>query len=279
MNVRFLISLACMLLLAGCVSTSDIERMQAQIFDLQDQVAELKRSQNNEVQQVNARIEQKTDELLRSYADLTARVAAVDERMATNVGTVEQTNYRIDRLAQQVTQLQAEIVSLRGGAALPGTSSATPGPVAPSSEEIVVGATPPRGSAAPPSDDPIEIYQSAYRDYQRGNYDLARAGFEQFLDLVPQSDLADNAAYWIGECFFAQKKHRDAIAWFDQVINDYSGSDKVPSALLKKGFAYIEMGERAQGIVQLQYVIHEHPRSSEADIARQRLAAMGIQTP
>jgi tol-pal system protein YbgF len=145
----------------------------------------------------------------------------------------------------------------------------------PSTEEIVVGGDP----SVISSDDPIEVYQNAYRDYQRGNYDLSRAGFEAFLAEVPESDLADNAAYWIGECFFAQKSHREAIARFDQVINNYPTSDKVPSALLKKGFAYIEMGERAQGIVQLQYVIHEHPKSSQAEIARQRLKTMGIQTP
>jgi len=279
MNLRPLNVIAVAVLLTGCVSSTDIERMQAQIFDLQDQVAQLKRSQNSEVQQVNERIEKKTDELLRSYADLTARVAAVDERMATNVGTVEQTNYRIDRLAQQITQLQAELAVVRG--VPPGAMPATePGSSPPSSEEIVVGGAPGAGSpSAMPSDDPIEIYQSAYRDYQRGNYDLARSGFEQFLAQVPDSDLADNAAYWIGECYFAQKNHREAIARFDQVINDYPNSDKVPSALLKKGFAYIEMGERAQGIVQLQYVIHEHPKSSQADIARQRLQSMGIQTP
>lgn len=277
--IRSLNVIAVALLLTGCVSSSDIERMQAQIFDLQDQVAQIKRNQNSEVQQVNERIEQKTDELLRSYADLTARVAAVDERMATNVGTVEQTNYRIDRLAQQITQLQAELAALSGGGAVtvPGYVPGTPVP--PSSEEIVVGTTPSTGMSPVPAGDPIEIYQSAYRDYQKGNYDLARSGFEQFLAQVPSSDLADNAAYWIGECFFAQKAHREAIARFDEVINDYPNSDKVPSALLKKGFAYIEMGERAQGIVQLQYVIHEHPKSSQADIARQRLQSMGIQTP
>jgi tol-pal system protein YbgF len=264
--------------MTGCVSTSDIERMQAQIFDLQDQVAQLKRSQNTEVQQVNERIERKADELLRSYADLTARVSAVDERMGTNIGTVEQTNYRIDRIAQQLTQLQAEVVALRTGVAPPSGSAGASSSSQPSATEIVVGADSSRPSGSPP-DDPIEIYQGAYRDYQRGNYDLARLGFEQFLEIAPQSDLADNAAYWIGECFFAQKRQREAIARFDQVINDYPGSDKVPAALLKKGFAYIEMGERAQGIVQLQYVIHEHPRSSEAEIARQRLRAMGIQTP
>jgi len=47
---------------------------------------------------------------------------------------------------------------------------------------------------------------------------------------------------------------------------------------LKKGYSYIALGERAQGVVQLQYVIHEHPNSQEAALARQRLKQLGIET-
>ena len=54
-------------------------------------------------------------------------------------------------------------------------------------------------------------------------------------------------------------------------------SDKVPGALLKKGYAYIALGEKAQGIVQLQYVVHEHPSSQEASLARQKLQTLGVQ--
>src|SRR5574337_1410484 len=98
---RFIPAIAAVALLAGgCVSSSDVEKLQAQIFDLQDQVAQLKRSQSSDVQQVNQRMAQKTEELLKSYADLTARVGAVDEKMGTTVGTIEQTNNRIDRIAQ-----------------------------------------------------------------------------------------------------------------------------------------------------------------------------------
>ncbi|MEO6486818.1 MAG: tol-pal system protein YbgF, partial [Thermoanaerobaculia bacterium] len=127
-------------------------------------------------------------------------------------------------------------------------------------------------------ENPLDLYNAAYRDYQRGNFDLAIAGFQEYLRDNASSDLADNAAYWIGESLFSQKKYREAIAQFDDVVNRYSRSDKVPGSLLKKGFSYISLGERAQGIVQLQYVVHEHPTSQESALARQRLRQLGVET-
>jgi tol-pal system protein YbgF len=125
---------------------------------------------------------------------------------------------------------------------------------------------------------PLQLYQDAYRDYQRGNFDLAIAGFREFVVKNPNSDLADNAAYWVGESLFSQKKYRDAIQQFDSVVTKYPQSDKVPGALLKKGYAYIAIGEKANGIVQLQYVVHEHPRSQEAALARQKLKQLGVES-
>jgi tol-pal system protein YbgF len=198
--------------------------------------------------------------------------------MQSTIGQIEQTNYRLDRIAQQLTQIQSELAAMK--ASRPATPASGPALVAPPPAAVgtPAGSAVDVDAAAAASEDPIEVYQSAYRDYQRGNYDLAKQGFSDFAKANPQSDLADNAVYWIGETWFAQKKHREAIAQFDRVINEYPTSDKVPAALLKKGLAYIEMGEKAQGVVQLQYVVHEHPSSREATLARQRLQAMGIET-
>ena len=261
------------LLLGGCVTSSDMEQLQNQISDLQEQVAQLKRtaSSKEEVQSVNARIAEQTQSLLKSNATLVAKVDQIEEKMNNNQGTVEQTNYRIDRLVQQLTQAQRDVEELkasmnRSTAPPPGDTGGT----APLSEVTV----------SPPvsGEDPMKIYQAAYRDYQRGNFDLAIAGFRDFLTRMPSSDLADNAAYWIGESLFSQKKYREAIEQFDVVVNSYARSDKVPGSLLKKGYAYITLGERAQGIVQLQYVVHEHPSSQEAALARTRLKQLGVET-
>lgn len=268
----------------ACASTSDVQKLQSQINDLQDQVAQLKRtaSSKEDVQNVNAKIAEQTETLLKSNATLVTKVGTIEDRMNNTQGSVEQTNYRVDHLVQQLTQAQRDVEELRAAmtrlatpapapvlaqpGAAPGPAPATPVPM----HEVNV--TPDNGET------PAMTYQNAYRDYQKGNYDLAISGFKDFIQNYPQSDLADNAAYWIGESLYSQKKYRESIAQFDSVVNDYPKSEKVPSALLKKGYAYISLGEKAQGIVQLQYVVHEHPKSSEAAKAREELKKLGVET-
>ncbi len=268
-------------LAAGCATSGDLQKVQQQVSELQNELANIKRTTagKEEVQNVNQRIAQQTEQLLKSNATLVAKVDQMDERIQNTQGTVEQTNYRIDRLVQQLTQAQHDIEDLKARAAAaapaavpPATSAGAP---APSMSEVTVPAP---AAGTPSSANPMEVYQAAYRDYQRGHFDLAVAGFSDFLKQNPNSDLADNAAYWIGESFFSQKKYQDAIAQFDSVITKYPKSDKVPGALLKKGYSYIALGEKAQGIVQLQYVVHEHPSSQEASLARQRLKQLGVET-
>jgi tol-pal system protein YbgF len=267
----------------ACVTSSDMQRLQSQIGELQDQVAQLKRtaSSKEEMQNVNTKIAEQTQTLLKSNATLVAKVDQIEERQNNAQGSVEQTNYRIDRIAQQVTQAQHDLDELRasiGRLTPPPVAAATPG--IPAGAPAVTPTTPMSEVTVAPdnSEGPTATYQAAYRDYQRGNFDLAIAGFKEFIAKYPKSDLVDNSAYWIGECFYSQKKYRDSIAQFDSVVNDYPRSEKVPSALLKKGYAYISLGEKAQGIVQLQYVVHEHPKSPEASKARDELKRLGVES-
>lgn len=271
------ILLTVLLLATGCATSGDVDKVGSQISDLQDQVAELKRtaSSKEEVQNVSARSAEQTETLLRSNASLSTKVDQIEERMQNVQGSVEQTNYRIDRLVQQLTQAQHDIEALKASVARGIAPVATPGPggeAAPQMSEVNV--TPPVTTG----EDPMSVYQAAYRDYQRGNFDLAIAGFQEFLKQNANSELADNAAYWIGESLFSQTKYREAIEQFESVVTRFPRSDKVPGSLLKKGYAYIALNERSQGIVQLQYVIHEHPTSPEAALAKQRLRQLGIET-
>jgi tol-pal system protein YbgF len=272
-TLRLIALAAASLAAVSCVSTSDFQRAQDQIAELQEELSNVRRTTagKEEVQGVNVRIAEQTETLLRSNATLVAKVAGLEERMQGSQGTTEQTNHRLDQLAQQLTNAQRDIENIKALIA----AMQQPAPVAdgtnpPSSGEVTV--------PAQPAGNPMETYQAAYRDYQRGNFDLAIDGFRDFLAGNTRSELADNAAYWIGESLFSQKKYREAIQQFDSVVNNYPKSEKVPGALLKKGYSYINVGERAQGVVQLQYVLHEHPRSQEAKLARDKLKQLGIET-
>ena len=269
--IRNTVLAAAALSTAACVSTSDVEKLQSQISDLQEQLAQVKRtaSSKEEVNNVNKTIADQTQTLLKSNATLVAKVDQIEDKIQNAQGATEQTNYRLDRMTQQLTQTQHDVDELKSAAAraAAGPPSASP---APSGSEVTVQ------PVTAPSEDPMQTYQAAYRDYQRGNYDLAVAGFRDFAAKNPNSELSGNAAYWIGESLYSQKKYREAIQQFDSVVTKYPRSDKVAGALLKKGYSYIALGEKSQGIVQLQYVVHEHPTTPEAALARQKLKSLGV---
>jgi tol-pal system protein YbgF len=257
---------------AACVTSSDVDKLQSQISDLQEQLAQVKRtaSSKEEVSNVNKTIAEQTQTLLKSNATLVAKVDQIEDKIQNAQGATEQTNYRLDRMTQQLTQTQHDVDELKAGVARAAAAAATPAPLPPSGSELTVQ------PAAAPSEDPMQTYQSAYRDFQRGNYDLAIAGFRDFAAKNPNSELSGNAAYWVGESLYSQKKYREAIQQFDSVVTKYPRSDKVAGALLKKGYSYIALGEKSQGIVQLQYVVHEHSTSPEAALARQKLKSLGV---
>lgn len=268
------------LILSSCATSSDIEKLQSQIHELQDQLTQVKRSTagKEEVQSVNQRIADQTQQLLKSNATLVAKVDQIEDKMNNTQGAVEQTNYRLDRMTQQLTQAQHDIDDLKARGAAPSSAPPVAGGMP---GTTTTGQQPPMTEVsvpAPASENPMEVYQAAYRDYQRGNYDLALAGFRDFLAKYPDSDLAANSEYWIGESLYSQKKYSEAIDEFNRVVNKYPKSDKAPGALLKKGYAYLAINDRPRAIVQFQYVVHEYPNSRESALAKDRLRQLGIET-
>ena len=115
------------------------------------------------------------------------------------------------------------------------------------------------------------IWNMAYLDYSKGNFDIASSGFEQFLKLFPDHPSADNALYWIGECHLGLKQLEPAVRTFARLIKEYPDSDKVQSAYLKEGFILIDRGKQSEGIRKLRELITKYPISEEAELARQKL--------
>jgi len=127
--------------------------------------------------------------------------------------------------------------------------------------------TSPSGPAVPPRD----LYQQAYSDFARKNYDLSIQGFQEYLRLYRDTDLADNAQYWIGECLQAQGKYEDAVAAFNALLRDFTDSDKIPDARYKKGVALEALGRRSQAILEYRFVVERFPNSQAARLAREKL--------
>ncbi len=115
------------------------------------------------------------------------------------------------------------------------------------------------------------IYESAYMSYVKGNYKEAIDGFKSYLKLIPESSLADNALYWIGESYYALGKLQKAADTFLQLINKYSESNKIPSAYYKLGIIYETGGKKKTATYYYTKLVKEFPNSPEASLAREKL--------
>ncbi|MBS3809656.1 MAG: tol-pal system protein YbgF [Desulfobacterales bacterium] len=119
-----------------------------------------------------------------------------------------------------------------------------------------------------------ELYSTAKKAFDDGDYKIALQGFELFLKKFPDSNNADNARFWMGEVYFEEKWFEKAILEYEKVIKNYPEGNKVPGAYLKQGFAFSELGENANARLILQTLIQKYPDSNEAKIARKKLAAI-----
>ena len=119
-----------------------------------------------------------------------------------------------------------------------------------------------------------ELYGTAKQAYDNSEYQTAVQGFELFLEKFPDSENADNARFWIGEVYFAEKWYEKAILEYENVIKNYPEGNKVRGAYLKQGMAFAKLGENANARLILQTLIQKYPDSDEAKIARKKLASM-----
>jgi tol-pal system protein YbgF len=263
--MRRLLLAACGLLLVGCVSSGDIELLHKEITDVSRQVETLGRqsSGKEDLQAMSRTLAQQNSQLLKSNADIQLELKALREQIQALQANLDSTNQRLAALSNELAATRDRLAAA--------TSPATA--AAPGGTPAGVQAGP---AGATTGIDPAQLYNSAYEDYLRGNFDMAIQGFAEYARRYSSTDLTDNAIYWIGECNYSKKLYKEAIDAFTQLLNAYKTSDKAAAALLKKGLAYLELGEKQQAVINLQYVIYEHPGSKEADLARDRLAALGV---
>lgn len=125
-----------------------------------------------------------------------------------------------------------------------------------------------------PRDSLREDYDRAMQKFKRGDLTGALQGFSHFLAQYPTSELASNAQYWMGECYYGKKEYARAIDAYDRVKLTYPTSEKVPAALLKKGFAYLAVKDRGQAASALRQVVDAYPKSPEAAKALDKLAQL-----
>jgi tol-pal system protein YbgF len=121
-------------------------------------------------------------------------------------------------------------------------------------------------------------YDAAFGAIRGGDYVKASRGFRDFLQQYPDSNLAPNAYYWLGESYYATSNYPVALEAFQRLINQYPQSEKAPDALLKLGYTQLELKQNDAGKATLKSVATKYPGSKAAGLAQERLRRLQAQS-
>jgi tol-pal system protein YbgF len=114
-------------------------------------------------------------------------------------------------------------------------------------------------------------YRAAVELVRGGNQADAITALRTFLKSHPRHEYADNAQYWLGEAFYAEKDYQHALVEFRATIETYPRGNKVPDALLKVGFCYQALGQADKARAVLEQVVNLYPKTEPAALASKRL--------
>jgi tol-pal system protein YbgF len=281
---------------------AEMKEISAKLDSLEKRTSTLQRDVNVMSGEVKSKVgllekemESSSQPMRRYQADLGARLDKMQLEVQNLTGRFEEGKYfaektfgatknyqtRLEELEKRVAALSK---SPEGGEKKPEPAGRPPGekgeeekppvitaPADPSKEAPAKKAEPPKKPVAGPD----EAYKKSYDLYSKGNIEGAQKEFKRFLEAYPKSKYAENAHFWLGECYFSQKKYEDAILEFDEVIKKYPKGNKIPDALYRQGMAFLEMKDTTNAKLILKEVVRRFPQSDQANRARKKLKELG----
>jgi tol-pal system protein YbgF len=275
--------------LAGCVSLSEFRALEREVETLQGGSGARGPAGPNRLAEIGSRLD------------------AIEADMARLRGEVEETRH----LAQQALE-EAQAQPRTAGAPVGGTPpppAGEPGAAAPATGQpgaaepasgapvaaagAATAAAPPAGGAPAPgaapqgdvprSSEEVRDYEEAFRVYRLADYKTAIDRFRAFLQNHPSSDYADNALFWMGECYAKLGDLERAVLTFQDVVKQYPHGNKVADALYRQGITLVELGKKSgqsdtyNGAAReiFERIVREFPASERVPEAKRQLERLG----
>jgi tol-pal system protein YbgF len=252
---------------AGAVNKETIQ-LQTQVQQLQEQMTAMQRSFDERMGVMKNLVEQDTDAVNKVANALNGLQTTLQKQQGDSSSHVDQLSGQIQALNDSLDELKARLAKVSKQLEdMQGSQQSQ------AAQTAQMQAQQQAQAQAPPPD---VLYNNAIRDYNGAKNDLAIQEFSDYLKFYPNTDLAGNCYFYLGEIQFRQGNYQQAARSYDQVLQNFPSGNKTASAQLKKGFALIELGKQDDGVAELRHVIQRYPKSNEALQARERLKKLGV---
>ncbi|HEY3972444.1 MAG TPA: tetratricopeptide repeat protein [Candidatus Sulfotelmatobacter sp.] len=251
-------------------ANKDMVQLQTQVQQLQEQMTAMQRSFDERMGVMKNLVEQDTDAVNKVATALNALQTTLARQQADGGSKTDQLSGQIQALNDTMDELKARLAKVSKQ-----LDDMQAGQQSLAAQQATQVAAADALKNAPPPD---VLYNNALRDYNGGKNDLALQECSDYIKYYPNTDLAGNCYFYLGEIQFRQGNYQQAAESYDAVLQNFPSGNKAASAELKKGFALIELGKQDDGVSELKRVIQRYPRSPEALQAKDRLRKLGAAT-
>jgi len=253
-------------------ANKEMVQLQTQVEQLQQQMTAMQRSFDERMGVMKNLVEQDTDAINKAAAAINSLQSTLQTNLQKEQG---ENSTRLDQLSGQIQSLNDTMDELKVRMAkvskqLEDMQSAQQSVAAQQSQQQAAQQA---VASAPPPD---VLYNNGLRDYNGAKNDLATQEFSDYIKFYPDTELAGNAYFYMGEIQYRQANYQQAVQSYDQVLQSFPSGNKAASAQLKKGFALIELGKQDDGVKELRHLLQRYPHAPEALQARDRLRKLGV---
>ncbi|MDH3211265.1 MAG: tol-pal system protein YbgF [Myxococcales bacterium] len=248
------IALVLMPLAAGCVTVAEFRKLERDVIDLKRGGGVAGAS--------GARV-----------AEMSAQVESLEQQLARIEGRLEVTEHNVEAAMREARAARADAASAASRAPGPGAATGAGTRSGGTPQESDADAETPAGGVS----DEVRAYRGAYAAWRSGDPETCIDQFRKFLQTYPDSAYADDAAYWMADCYFKDGDYKTAVLRFDDVAARYPTGNKAADALYRQGEALLRLGPgfgKAAGKA-FERVLKEYPDSARAPEAKRQLDLLG----
>ena len=219
----------------GCTNltmlrTQELREVKAQVDSLQSELTSMQKNMLEE--------QKNQSEVLRLLrADLQIRFNELDRKVSTIDGNLSESQFRLSKIDEKTAEFNKRLEAKL---------------IADSSR----------------SSETEKLFQLAMNDFNAGRYDIAMSAFQNIVNQFPESSLAQDAQYWIAECFYATKKYSDAEKTYLSYIRNYPQGSKLCVSLYKLGLVYERQKKDKSKTLAWKKLVEQCPDAQETRVVK-----------
>lgn len=223
-----------------------------------------------QIKDLTTQTNERVDTLSKAQIDLANQIQALREENAKLRGSLETLNFELESAKKRQQDFYIDLDGrLRKLETQPAPAAAASDGTPPPADDSSAGET----TKKPVSDPAAESreYEAALNLFKANKIKEASTSFDTFVKAHPDSTLAPNAQYWLGNAYYALRDCKKAIDAHKVVVGKWPQHPKAPDALINIGTCQQELGDAKAARTTYETVVSKYPDSLAAATAKQRL--------